>query len=670
MSIVSRIKNAFHWFAKWFESDSDGGWQSMFHTSTYWHDPIKNLTRWEYLRMFTSWVYAAVTAISDSVVGLQYGLKDKSGNNTDDPLMKLITPELLEAMVIYTKLGGACYIWKVLLWKKILRLKVLRPDLMKVKRDNTWDVTWYEYYAWWKMVKFDKEEIMVLKNFDPMMSWSWYSEIQAAAITMQLDTASEAWNFARFSNSSTAGTILSTDEEVDQDDRDRLEAQREMKHRWGNNWHRMTILSGGLKYESPKPWQREMDFVNSQRWNMEKILSIFKVPKAMIGMGEWVNVGNVFAFEYIFAKNTILPLSNKIARLFNRELFEWKGTFCFDNVVPKDDVEIRNHYIAGGYMLNEYRSVLGLMPDKNWDVYIDGNEWSIEEKIVKSEELTEQKTKWEEFEAWLSDIVAKAIESEVKGTEAYYEKRVKKKNARLDATEKKYRKTMKRIFMLQKSDILKQMTAKKSTNGSNKWIPKLDKKYIALYISLLTWPQKDLIKQEWDIAIREVDKDWIFNVVTPEMMVWQKTNLTRLANAIDGTTDEKIQKTIEAGLTNWLAPKDISSAVEWVFNELEKKRLDVIVRTETARIATKTQIKAREQSGVVAKKEWYTALDERVCNFCWPMHWKTVALNENYFTKWSEFTGDNWKVMKMNYDDIHWAPLHTNCRCDLIPVLE
>ena len=79
---------------------------------------------------------------------------------------------------------------------------------------------------------------------------------------------------------------------------------------------------------------------------------------------------------------------------------------------------------------------------------------------------------------------------------------------------------------------------------------------------------------------------------------------------------------------------------------------------------------AWEESGVVEKKQRYTALDERVCEFCWPMNWKTIALKDNYFNKGTTLIGADWHELKLDYDDVEGAPLHPNCRCVLLPVVE
>jgi hypothetical protein len=72
----------------------------------------------------------------------------------------------------------------------------------------------------------------------------------------------------------------------------------------------------------------------------------------------------------------------------------------------------------------------------------------------------------------------------------------------------------------------------------------------------------------------------------------------------------------------------------------------------------------------VEGKEWFTALDERVCQHCWPMNGKIIWLKEDFFKKWSEYVGANGWVLKLDYESVKWAPLHPRCRCTLLPILK
>lgn len=77
-------------------------------------------------------------------------------------------------------------------------------------------------------------------------------------------------------------------------------------------------------------------------------------------------------------------------------------------------------------------------------------------------------------------------------------------------------------------------------------------------------------------------------------------------------------------------------------------------------------MEAWEQTDVVWYKEWWTAVDERTCTMCNELHGRKISLWDDFFKKWDK---DNW-WNKIDYEDIKWPARHTNCRCDLVPILK
>ena len=119
-----------------------------------------------------------------------------------------------------------------------------------------------------------------------------------------------------------------------------------------------------------------------------------------------------------------------------------------------------------------------------------------------------------------------------------------------------------------------------------------------------------------------------------------------------------------------MQPEEIKKELVKVFDELQGRRLETIVRTEAIRFGTYAEQSAREQSWVVKSKQWRTAIDERVCEHCGKMHGKKVALQEDFFKKGSVMIGNNGGKLKLEYENVVGSPLHPNCRCDMIPLIE
>lgn len=640
---------------------------------TYSSRWIRKLSRTDYLELYRSWVYACVSTIADDLSSLDYRLLDPKNNAIQHEYMKLITRDFLWYIVAYLKLNGSVYIRKIgdKTGRRIYALQLLRPDLMIPQWNSSHTkVERYLYSFGGNQTSFLPDELIEIHNFNPYeplgMQSKWYGDVQAAALAIDMEYAGETRNRKFFENANFPGAILSSASNISAEEAERLEDAFNNKYKWVNNAHKLLVLGNGAKIERPAPGQKEADFVEQQRLSFEKILAIFKVPKAKLGMGEGVNVGNVKAFEVIFARWVIRPLAYKIAERLTQWLFKDIGTLEFLNVVPVDEAELRNDYMAGTITRNEYRVLTG-MPRVQWgDSFIDGTEAVIEQEKQK-EARSEKRVSATEN---LQKKIELAVKKSVYWSEDRAEARLLKKLERNDTYEKNYKTVVSRIWKLQQDDILKQRD-KLNAEKAVKKIPTLNTtKRVTVRLSLLKPIQLALFGQEGDIAMQEVAPEKTFNAETEKMQRIAVDNIKRLAKSVDTETGKQIQKIIDTWLNVWLTPAQVRDKLQDYFVWLPGKRADMIVRSETIRAGTIAQQEAWMQSWVVEAKIRYTALDERVCEFCGPMHGQKVAIEEPYRKKWDEMTGQQWGSMKLDYRDTIGAPLHPNCRCDQIAVLK
>ena len=93
----------------------------------------------------------------------------------------------------------------------------------------------------------------------------------------------------------------------------------------------------------------------------------------------------------------------------------------------------------------------------------------------------------------------------------------------------------------------------------------------------------------------------------------------------------------------------------------------MVAKTEAFRTANFATKEAWKQSGVVKSIKWYTAEDEKVCEFCGIMDGKIVGIDENFLDKGASLTGSEGGEMEMNYAAIEGGSLHPDCRCSIAP---
>lgn len=157
---------------------------------------------------------------------------------------------------------------------------------------------------------------------------------------------------------------------------------------------------------------------------------------------------------------------------------------------------------------------------------------------------------------------------------------------------------------------------------------------------------------------------------------WFRNRSRKIAVDVNDETEKQLRATLTEGVNAGESNYQLRARVEAVMGLAATSRADLITRTEVARAQSAADVFAWDQSGIVEAKEWYTALDERVCKFCGPMHGTVIDLTANYFNKGDVQTeeAENRKgetttyTYNHDYDDVAGPPLHPRCRCTLLPV--
>lgn len=96
---------------------------------------------------------------------------------------------------------------------------------------------------------------------------------------------------------------------------------------------------------------------------------------------------------------------------------------------------------------------------------------------------------------------------------------------------------------------------------------------------------------------------------------------------IAGTTQDDLQRGIQAGLENGLGPRDIAKAITATVPSYSRQRALVIARTEVHAASQWSQVEAVRESGLDLRKEWVTVEDERTRSFDDGAEFDHVSMN-------------------------------------------
>lgn len=628
--------------------------ESRFYPLTNSVSELKELSRTDYLKLYQGWVYLCASTIAGSMWELKYWLKSVNWEKEiQHPNMRLVNQELIETITYHLLLTGSAFFMKQYVGRSIDELSFMRSDLVHIEEDSAWRLLNYRYTPNNQYI-LQKDDVIHFFMFNPLRTYpfeiKWVWPVSAIAVQAEMDKTANRWNWNFFKNWASIGSMLSTDQSMSPENKELLIRKWKQQFQGVANGHSVAVLDNWLKYESVPNSKKEMDFVESRRFTRDEIFAIFKVPPAVIWVTDNANRASSQVAIDTYYRVCIKPIADRIAETITKELFAGIGKFEFVNVIPTDVNELREDFKTGAITLNEYRKARWFN-EITWGDTIGGvlAEKPISEDI-KSIEIEIKK------ELWNHSMLVTKIEREMIG-----QKKWENKVKRTTFYEQKLISKINNVFEAQRRDVIESLHEKKSVR-----LDKISKlKWRLLWVTSLMDEYKEVMMNEWTMALAEVGVTSIFQIGNPRINKYVQSSLSLLAKSADEHTLEIIEAVIKQGNEEWMSASDIWFKISQQFEDFSRTRANKIARTEITTISSFAEIDAWEQSGVVTAKEWYTALDERRCERCGALHGKVIPLTENFFKKWDEF-----KWIKFDYRDINGPACHPQCRCTLLAILK
>ncbi len=350
-----------------------------------------NAKKTEYLNEMKGWVGSAVSAIADNVASIEIKLFKKTKDGVEEVIDHPILDLLFKVNSFttffdhfwltqsYLELTGEAPWFLDREGSEIKNIFFLRPDKIKPLTGKSNLIEGYEYQLKpGQTIKLSVDEVLFLKYPDPSQPFRGLGTLKMAGLTVDIDNFSERWNSNFYKNSARPDSVMvvKTDSMSDEQ-KDRLKKSLENLYQGTKNAHKNMLLFGDIEFTKSSFTQKDMDFDNQQKFSRDKILGIFRVPKAIVAQTEGVNFASAKVAEYIFLKFTIKPKMERLIQQLNEFLLPmFKGTeemfLDIKNPVPADeekDVVKYNSALTHGWMtINEVREEQGLNPLEGGDV--------------------------------------------------------------------------------------------------------------------------------------------------------------------------------------------------------------------------------------------------------------------------------------------------------------
>ena len=241
--------------------------------------------------------------------------------------------QLMEATVTYLLLDGEC-MW-VLDRSEPTAMpteiqpfdgRLFEPVLNKAQKLIGWKTETIAENGEKKEIAFKKWEVCHFKLFNPYDANRGLSPLEAAQLGIDQDHLASEYNKAFFSNSALPGGVIEVEEDMTDEQFDRMLTQFREHHQGVNKAHTLALLEGGAKYKQLSISQKDMEFLHQKEWNRDEVLACFKVPKLELGVWTDVNfaVAKVQARE--FWVKTLVPKMKLIEWVMWSQLFSVSGT--------------------------------------------------------------------------------------------------------------------------------------------------------------------------------------------------------------------------------------------------------------------------------------------------------------------------------------------------------
>lgn len=661
---------------------------------------------------YQSWVYAAINARAEEVGKIELRLFRKKANGENE---KVETHEALDLLhdvnnritqydlflstQTYKDIYGEAFWWLVRdgKGKPLSIFPWLNPANMDIETTETGDIKGYKYRVpggreW---IMFKPDDILHFKYFDPKNPYRGMSPITAARYAIATEKEAQAWNFNFFKNNARPGGIIIYPSRLDKDQIELIKAQWDGEHRGTDNAGKLAILSGGPTYSDVGVSQKDMDFLEQQKFNRDQILTIFRVPLALLNPDESINRATAEAAQSFFFERVIEPRMLQIVNVLNEfylPAFDPKGElfFDFDNQGPRDLVSTTAYYTAlfniGAITQNEIRAEenldridggdtlfvpfnlqpAGIVPEKSRKPdgarfkHHTGTRRSLAQKIypeaMKLAKLAlQQKAKRGVMNKSRQAMVDKQKNLADSQVNKETRRRIgegfaKVKRARVENEQKVFVTNLKKQFVRQEKQVLASLSTKAKKDITFDF--DIDEE-AGIFADVFKPIVADVVKVHGEDALRLLGDEGFD--VNRAVTNYVKRDGLKFAKQINETTSEKINRQIASGIEEGEGIEEIRRRINMVFEEASTSRARMIAQTEVNKSSSFGIEEGFRQSEVVEEKEWFTPLDvdDEVCV---PMDGVKVGLEE----KFSLSTGE----------DVDTPPAHPNCHCTILPVID
>jgi HK97 family phage portal protein len=640
--------------------------------------------------------------------------------------------ELLEATLTYLNVAGKSFWWKRRSGaKRVVGLYPLRADLVKVKAGKTLErpIEAYEYRFGHSLMRFPPEDVVYFRFFDPLSDIGAFPPLAVGMDNVDADNLATRFVQYFFRRGAMLGGLLSTEARLEQGEVDFLKELWRQQYAGLEHWGEVAVLSHGAKYQQLGITMEQMAFPELRMLSESRICMIFGVPPiiihALVGL-QHATYANFEQAQRVFWANTLSPLYGRLADKMTVDLGAEFGKdvgvrFAINEVAALQEKRDAawgraDQGVSGGWaMVNEGRAEAGLPAVQGGDVFLRGLAVMSESGRVEGKALVvvsgvplldERGTKdkaasnnggmgdeAKERHSQHRDLISRAWEGRFtdRARELFDEEVKTLKQTVQDAAGGQEGASgpgqggRKQVAWMGVLFSVRQLMEGRKGNWRDGFLP--------LFRALLGM-QGETISADFGID---------FSLTNPLVLDWISGYSYKFADKLVNVSAADLAMLVgQAQNEGWSVPK-LQDELQSLYDGWSRLRAEMIARTETIRSSNAGARMAYRGAGV-KQLQWWATLDERLCPFCGEMHKTIIGIEELFWKRGEEMVVEipeadekGWKYLlefkqiapgtwewvgaefelkqrqarlTFSYEDVAHPPLHPNCRCTVLPVLE
>lgn len=691
-------------------------------------------SRTDLLKQYARYVYAIITAIAEESAKIDLVAKRVARGGakvpvTTHPFLELIKKpnpdtsqfQFLEMHFTFMKLSGESF-WYMPMGKRSKQPKeiyLLRPDLMDVSVDQNDKRGLVSGYVLNKAdgtkVPFEKHEIIHFKTPNPMNPYRGMGTVQAGKTYIQTEEFGADWTKNSLFNSGRPSGIVNFKGTITDDQFQTLKRQFKSEYSGISNAGKTLLTRGadGIDFQKLGMELNGVALKELKDLTRDDIMVMFRVSKTILGITDDVNRANAREAKTVFRENVIKPEMDRFIDHLNAFAMPIWGDSVFleytdpSNRSEEDKVEEWKAGHNKWLTTNDIRAEKGLDPVDGGDVIwqpmnlvpmtedekeqpSDDNKGKAKglkkkEIITKSPACRQaNETKEECLERKIPEILEEnpgmSQEQAVAIAESLCSKRCRdeKRKQRGEVFrqilfdnqarwEKKYKAVMDKEFEKQRREILANNKKAIVNKELDEWLFDLNaskERMFAVLFPLMVEIMREQSKFAFDIADNP-DSELEIN---DSIRDYISDRIYKLADETNDFTITEIIDSISEGILQGDSLTQLRNRINDIYANATTMRSERIARTETISASNESALQAYRQSPLVNYKEWHAEFD--ACEFCLAMDGQIIGLDENFAEVGNSITGEDGGHYNIDYLAIDHPPLHPNCRCAILPVID